>query len=44
LYRGDINHDKIYEYQQATACAKEKGTKKLYIKTEHRGMVINYRN
>jgi len=44
LYRGDINHDKIYEYQQATACAKEKGTKKLHIKTEHRGMVINYRN
>jgi hypothetical protein len=33
VYRGDINHDKTYKYQQASACTKEKGTKEWYIKT-----------
>jgi hypothetical protein len=27
LYNGDINHDKTYEYQQASACTNEKAQK-----------------
>jgi hypothetical protein len=32
LYKGDINHDKTYEYQQASACTKEKDTNKIMYK------------
>jgi len=32
LYKGDINHDRIYEYQQASAWTKENGTKKIMYK------------
>jgi len=32
LYKGGINHDKTYEYQKASACTKENGTKKIMYK------------
>jgi hypothetical protein len=45
LYKGDINHDKSYEYQQASACTREKGTpKNICIKTLHIRMVMSCRN
>jgi len=32
LYNGDINHDKTYEYQQASACTNEKAQTKIMYK------------
>jgi hypothetical protein len=42
LYKGGINHDKTYEYQHAQG--KKAKKKNICIKTQHIGMVTNYRN